>query len=49
MCKTIDELNAKVKALQGQINSLTKEIECMQKAQCSGCKYRTKTCETGEN
>lgn len=59
MCKTIDELNAKLKKLEmesenerkrleGQIEALKKELSCMEKAQCAGCKHRTQTCATGE-
>lgn len=60
MCKTIDELNSKLRKiemesanekqrLEEQIIALRKEIACMIKAQCAGCKHRTETCATGEN
>jgi hypothetical protein len=52
MCKTIEELNAKIKKLEmesenerkrleEQVIALKKELACIEKAQCSGCRYRT--------
>jgi hypothetical protein len=48
MCKTFEEVTEKlkeIKTLKDKITTLETEIECLKKAQCGGCKLRTRNCE----